>query len=234
MKLPISLLTASALLLAGCGAPTLSTGSLRTIGATTTSGQRLPGHVDLNSFANQLRVAGWTIVSRYGQVISAKGPDGRQAIFDLSSTSRTGTVLFRADGVSLNIPYAPNPALTDDVAGILIALTARMLLGGAQAFVTYWLAHRGDAFNREECAAAVVSAMVLAATGLIPGAGPLLSTLLGPIVRKWVERWIIGSGKGNTMSVLLAGSGLVPEVATAVSRAVVETGNLAQLRERIR
>ncbi|MEB3285608.1 MAG: hypothetical protein VKN33_10010 [Candidatus Sericytochromatia bacterium] len=234
MKLPISLLTASAVLLAGCGAPALTAGAARTSSVSSASNQRLPGRVDVNAFANQLRVSGWTIVSRFGMVISAKGPDGTKAIFDLSSTPRTGQVIFRANGVSLNIPYAPNPELTDDVAGILIALTARMVLGGAQAFVTYWLAHRGDAFNREECAAAVVSAMVLAATSLIPGAGPLLSTLLGPVVRKWVERWIIGSGNGTVMSVLIAGSSFVPEMATAVSKAAVETGNLEQLRKRVR
>lgn len=233
MKLQTSLVTASALLLTGCGAPALNPGTVRNASSTAASSQRLPGRVDVNGFANQLRVAGWSIVSRYGQVISAKGPDGKKAIFDLSSTSRTGTVLFRAEGVSLQIPYASNPALTDDVAGILIALTARMLLGGAQAFVTYWLAHRGDAFKRDECVAAVVSAMVLAATGLIPGAGPLLSSLLGPVVRKWVERWIIGSGNGTLIGFLRVGSGFVPEVATAVSKAAVETGNLAQLRKRV-
>jgi hypothetical protein len=233
VKLPVSLLTASALALAGCGTPALNTGTVRSASPNTLSSQRLPGRVDVNAFANQLRAAGWTIVSRYGQTISASGPDGKKAIFDLSSTSRTGNVVFRAEGVSLNIPYAPNPALTDDVAGILIALTARMLLGGAQAFVTYWLAHRGDAFKRDECVAAVVSAMVLAATGLIPGAGPLLSSLLGPIVRKWVERWIIGSGKGTLLSVLLASSSVTPEVAAAVGEAAVKTGNLSELRKRL-
>ncbi|MEB3196448.1 MAG: hypothetical protein VKP62_04520 [Candidatus Sericytochromatia bacterium] len=231
MKLPLSIALSLSLLLAGCGTPAQPGALSRAAQAPVVLSQQTPLRLDAEMLASRLQLAGWTRVSVMGQVVNAQIPDDRPAVFDLSATARTGEVVFRSEGVSLSLPVAQTPGLTDDVAGILIALTARMLLGGAQAFVTYWLAHRGEAFNRKECAAAVVSAMVLAATGLVPKVGPLLAQLLAPIVRKWVERWISRPRPASLTGFLLAGTATAPEVAAALNQAVTETGSLARLRQ---
>ncbi|MEB3223063.1 MAG: hypothetical protein VKS61_13385 [Candidatus Sericytochromatia bacterium] len=213
--------------LAGCGrAPVTARGIAQGAGAAATQG--VARRVDAEFLAARLRKAGWSEVGVTGSVVAARNPEGVLAIFDLSETLRTGEVKLTCDGTVVSVPYDIDTALTDDVAAVVVAITARMLLGGAQAFVNYWLTHRGEKFDRKECAAAVVTAMVTSATMLVPRVGPLLAQLLTPIVRKWVDRWIIGPRLGTLGGVLLSAKADAPAVAQAMATALAEERRLAK------
>jgi hypothetical protein len=214
--------------LAGCGAGPVAA---RTTTKATSSGlvtQARARRSDADFLAARMKAAGWSEVGVTGSVVSARSREGNLAVFDLTETPRTGEVVLTCDGAVLSVPYDADPALTDDMAAIIVAVTARMLLGGAQAFVNYWLTHRGEQFDRRECAAAVVAAMVAAAVSLVPRVGPLLSQLLTPVVRKWVDRWIIGPRSATVGGVLLSVRAEVPAVADAFAQALTEQRRLAR------
>ncbi|MEB3330184.1 MAG: hypothetical protein VKQ33_13215 [Candidatus Sericytochromatia bacterium] len=214
--------------LAGCGRTLAEAPAPVRAKRPTPMAQGVARRTDADFLAARLRTAGWSEVGVTGSIVAARNPQGSLAVFDLADTARTGEVKLTCDGTVLSVPYDRDAALTDDAAAIVVAVTARMLLGGAQAFVNYWLNHRGDAFDRRECAAAVAAAMVTAATTLVPRVGPLLSQLLAPVVRKWVERWIIGPRSATLGGVLLSARAEVPAVAQAFAKAFTEQQRLAR------
>jgi hypothetical protein len=235
MRRSVTLVVFAAVLaqpLAGCGTAPMAARSPGKAASRPLVAQGVARRTDAEFLAARLKAAGWSEVGVTGNVVAARNPEGSLAIFDLSETARTGEVRLTCDGTVLSVPYDADPAMTDDVAAIVVAVTARMLLGGAQAFVNYWLNHRGEQFDRRECAAAVVAAMVTAAATLVPKVGPLLSQLLAPVVRKWVERWIIGPRSATLGGVLLSARTEVPAVAEAFATALTEQRRLARAEAR--
>ncbi|MEB3328218.1 MAG: hypothetical protein VKQ33_03175 [Candidatus Sericytochromatia bacterium] len=203
--------------LAGCGA--LPAGPLAVSGAGVAAQGRAE-HPAAAALAATLRGAGWRPVRVQGPRIAATTPGGQAVVFDLTASEATGLVLLRCDGVELAFPLDEAAGATDEVATALLALTAQAVLGGAEAFVAYWVTHRGDAFDRRACTVAVLTGMVLAVTTQLPVAGHVVAALLTPIVQQWIERWLIGPRAGSLRAVLRSARELVPAVRRALAQAL--------------
>lgn len=175
---------------------------------------------EANEFARSLRSAGWKGVRVSGQKVSAQTPRGRQASFDFSRTRGTGLVILRVDGAVLELPVEGASGAAEELTAALVAISAHMLLGGGEAFLAYWLTHRGEAFDRRECITAVVAGMVLAATTQVPVAGHVLAALLSPIVHQWLERWLVGPRNDGLRGVLQSARALVPAIHKALKQAL--------------
>ncbi|MEB3205532.1 MAG: hypothetical protein VKP57_12635 [Candidatus Sericytochromatia bacterium] len=114
---------------------------------------------------------------------------------------------------------------SEEIATTLLVVAADMLVAGARAWLVYALTHRGDAFDRDACAQAIITAMVAEALAAVPIVGRVLSSLLLPVVLAWIAR----SGKWpwqvDTKALLTSGADLHRHFVRALARSLTIMGN---------
>lgn len=125
------------------------------------------------------------------------------------------------------LPVAPvvgEPA-AEEVTTALMVVAADMLVAGARAWLVYALTHQGDAFDREDCAKAILTAMLAEALSAVPGVGGLLGSLLLPVVLAWIARSGKWPWQSDMRTLLTSGADLHRHFFQALLKARRAVGN---------